>query len=63
MQAFLNKDDCIGCGLCPNICPEVFEMEDDGDKAFAKDVEITDEIVDSAKEAEEACPVDAIKIS
>ncbi|QNO14620.1 ferredoxin [Alkalicella caledoniensis] len=63
MQAFLNKDDCIGCGLCPQICPEVFEMEDGEDKAFAKDVKITDELKDSAKEAEEACPVDAIKIS
>lgn len=63
MQAFLNKDDCIGCGLCPQICPEVFEMEEDGDKAFALDIKITDALQESAKEAEEACPVDAIKIS
>lgn len=62
MQAFINKDDCIGCGLCPNICPEVFEMEEDEVKAFAKDVEITDDLVETAKEAEEACPTDAIKI-
>ena len=23
-------NDCTGCGLCENICPEVFELGDNG---------------------------------
>lgn len=30
MKADVNQDTCIGCGLCPSICPEVFDMNDDG---------------------------------
>ena len=34
MNASVDKDTCIGCGLCPSICPQ-FEMDDDG-KAVAR---------------------------
>ncbi|OPJ61941.1 ferredoxin [Clostridium oryzae] len=61
MKAVVDKDTCISCGLCPTICSEIFEMDDDG-KAVAKDEEIPDEILDSAKEAEEGCPVSAITV-
>ena len=30
MKANVDKDTCIGCGLCPSICEAVFEMDDDG---------------------------------
>ena len=30
MKARVDKDTCIGCGLCPSICPEVFELTDEG---------------------------------
>ena len=26
----VNKDLCIGCGACQAVCPEVFEIDDDG---------------------------------
>ena len=29
MKAKLDKDLCIGCGLCVSTCPEVFKMEED----------------------------------
>ncbi len=61
MRAHVDKDICIGCGLCPDICPEVFSMDDDG-KAIASAEEIPEDVIDSAKEAEESCPVEAIKI-
>lgn len=61
MRAIVNKDDCISCGLCPSICPEVFEMEDDG-KAGSKVDGIEKEHMDSAKEAEASCPTNAISI-
>ena len=30
MRAWIDRDGCISCGLCPTICPEVFRMADDG---------------------------------
>ena len=59
MKAHVDKDTCIGCGLCPGICPEIFEMDDDG-KAVASTDEVAEKLVSSAKEAEEQCPVAAI---
>ncbi|MCK4613213.1 MAG: ferredoxin [Thermoplasmata archaeon] len=25
---WVDKDDCVGCGVCVNICPEGFELRD-----------------------------------
>jgi ferredoxin len=61
MRGFVDKDTCIGCGLCPTICPEIFEMEDDG-KAAAKNIDIESEILSQAQEAERDCPVNAITV-
>ena len=61
MKAHVDKDTCIGCGLCPEICPEIFEMEDDG-KAVASTDEVPENLESSAKEAEEQCPVAAITV-
>lgn len=61
MRGHVDKEACIGCGLCESICPEVFIMEDDG-KAVAIDAEISGDVIDSARSAEEQCPVEAIKI-
>ncbi len=60
MKAIVDKDLCTGCGLCANTCPEVFELE--GDVATVKVDTIPENAVDSAKEAEQNCPVEAIKI-
>jgi ferredoxin len=59
MKAQVDKDTCIGCGICPEVCPEIFKMEDDG-KAVASPDEVAEKFVSSAKEAEEQCPVGAI---
>ncbi|OOM82104.1 ferredoxin [Clostridium puniceum] len=61
MKPIVDKDTCIACGLCPSICPECFDMQDDG-KAGAIVEDVPDGSEDSAKEAEESCPVDAITI-
>ncbi|MFO7636514.1 MAG: ferredoxin [Clostridia bacterium] len=62
MKAKVDKTTCIGCELCVDLCPEVFEMEDDG-MAVAKDVEIDGELAGKANDAKEQCPVDAIEIT
>ena len=38
MRATVDKDLCLGCGVCVDICPEVFQMEED--KAVAKVAEV-----------------------
>lgn len=62
MEAKVDKDLCIGCGLCPTVCPEVFEMEDDG-KAGVLLNEVPNSVESEAKEAESGCPVNAIEIA
>ena len=61
MKAFVDKDVCIGCGACKGICPEIFEMEDDG-LAVAKEGEVPAELEESAVEAQDGCPVSAITV-
>lgn len=61
MKANVDKDTCIGCGLCPSTCPEVFEMNEDG-KAEAIKSSIPDDAIDSARDAKDGCPVSAITI-
>ncbi|QUH30376.1 ferredoxin [Vallitalea guaymasensis] len=62
MKGFVDEETCIGCGLCPSICPEIFEMDNETGKAIAKDIEIADDTLEDAKDAEEQCPVEAIDI-
>ena len=57
----LNKDVCIGCGLCTSTAPSVFEMDDDGlAKAVAEEVDGADEA--GAEDSAAACPVQAIEL-
>lgn len=59
----IDHDLCIGCGTCESICPEVFEVRDDG-KSHVKesvDLENVDEtLLAGIKDAEDSCPEQAI---
>lgn len=57
-----SKDDCIGCGACTNACPDNWEMNDDGDKAQPKSLKIDEQMFSCNKDAEDVCPVGAIKV-
>ena len=61
MKATVDPDTCIGCGLCEEICPEVFELADD-DLAVVKVDQVPAEVADACREAAEQCPVEAISI-
>ncbi|NLL15091.1 MAG: ferredoxin [Fibrobacter sp.] len=62
MKATVDPDTCIGCELCPTICPEVFQMGDDG-LAHAIPDNIAPELEATAREAAQSCPVQAISIT
>jgi len=50
---------CVGCGLCEQSCPEVFEVQGDG-IAHVKAQSCAEH---NLKEVADLCPVNAIKIS
>jgi len=59
MKIKIDKEKCIGCGTCPALCPEVFELGEDY-KARIKDG--ADLNSPNIKMAAESCPVEAIEI-
>lgn len=60
MRPIVDTDLCIGCGTCEDVCPEVFELGDDG---FSH-VIAPDGCADAGccEEAEEECPTSAISL-
>jgi ferredoxin len=60
MKIRVDEDLCVGCGLCVNTCPDIFVMKDD--KAIAKVSAVPSASEDSAKQAKDECPVEAIII-
>ena len=60
MRAYVDADVCTGCGLCTDICPEVFEMK--GDIAVVKIDPVPEKFADSCQEARDSCPVEAIRV-
>lgn len=61
MKAYVDHELCIGCGVCEGECPEIFSMNAEG-LADAAEQEIDEAIMESAEEAKNQCPVEAITI-
>ena len=57
MKTLVNED-CIGCGMCAEVCPEVFEISADG---LSRVVGDPDTCADKVLQATEICPVNAIE--
>lgn len=57
MAVVLDYDECIGCGSCVEVCPDVFAMIDGEEKAEVIDPDST---ADCVEEAIDICPVEAI---
>ena len=60
MKVRVDEEACVGDETCVEICPEIFEMQDD--VATARMEEVPAELEGACKEAVESCPVDAILI-
>ncbi len=61
MKAAVDHDLCIGCALCADLAPEVFEMRDD-DLAHVVVEEVPAEAEGTAEEAKDSCPTEAISV-
>lgn len=57
MSIRVNKDACIGCGLCSALCPKNFKMDEQG-----KSEVISQEMSPEVEEAVANCPTGAIII-
>lgn len=57
----VNAESCIGCGTCESICPSVFKIDDEKGYAEAIVDEILEEDIESATDAMEGCPTNAIE--
>ena len=62
MTVAIDGKTCIGCGLCVDICPEVFEMGSEN-IAVVKVPAVPPAAQESCQEATENCPVEAISIT
>ena len=61
MKVCVNQENCIGCGMCIDVCPEAFEYNADSKSELKKGINL-DVLEDKIKEAQSVCPVDAIEI-
>ena len=59
MKAKVIRANCIGCGACQAIAPNVFEIDDEGlSKVINPEVKADDE--EDFKDAMDSCPTAAI---
>jgi ferredoxin len=61
MKAIVTKD-CMGDRRCNNLCPEVFEYNEEELKSIVKFDEIPGEYKDLVRKAAEECGANAIEI-
>jgi ferredoxin len=62
MKAHVNPQVCAGFGVCVGLCPEVFELHDDG-YAIVRVSEVPPELEDEVRRAVSQCPAGAISVS
>jgi ferredoxin len=62
MKVRVDPETCAGFGICVGICPEIFELHDDGYATVLLD-EVPPELEDLARRAADQCPSRAISIS
>ena len=62
MKASIDREGCIGCGLCADTCPSVFRIAEDSlAEVYVDDVPAEAET--AALEAMDGCPVSVITVA
>lgn len=60
MSLKINLHDCIGCGVCMQVCPDVFDLDEDEGKALVLDESCVESKKEYVKEAIDSCPIGCI---
>jgi ferredoxin len=60
MKPVIDHENCVGCGLCADTCPEVYAMKDSIAAVIVDPVPEADAA--ACREAAANCPVEAIAI-
>lgn len=61
MEVDVDPELCIACGDCIDICPEVFDWDEEGLSHAVTEV-VPPALEDVCQEAVEACPTEAIQV-
>ena len=69
-KVLIDRENCIGCGVCEALCPDVFEIDEDGlssikepyQKGGPDKGEVGEALKGCVEEAASSCPVTAITL-
>ncbi|MBF16769.1 MAG: ferredoxin [Hirschia sp.] len=61
LKVVINKPACCGYGVCAEICPEVYKLDENG-IVYVDDEIVPEGMEDLAREGAEACPQSALKV-
>jgi ferredoxin len=61
LKVVINKPACCGYGVCADICPEVFKLDENGIVFVESDL-VPVSLEDAAREAVDACPQSALAL-
>lgn len=62
MKVYIDRDVCMNCIMCVEICPEVFAASEAGDRIEVKTERVPQEMAEKVNLAKQECPVDAIDL-
>ncbi|MDB6060604.1 MAG: ferredoxin [Verrucomicrobiaceae bacterium] len=61
LKVVANRSACCGYGVCAEICPEIYLLDDNGIVVLATDT-VPEGLEESAREGAAACPQNALEI-
>jgi len=69
MKVSIDREECIGCGVCEALCPQVFKLLEDGKSGIFEKYrkgnlgkgEVGEDLSSCVENARDSCPVEVIK--